>query len=147
VKGRKPKPTVLKDLHGSTEPRNPDEPIAEGDLQEAGLAAAPEHFDDEQRQVWDEALRNAPLGMLKLIDAAVLETWVVAHVLHRKAVRAQAKFGLVIPAPNTRLPIQSPYLPIINRQALIMLRRSPRRCWLRRCCHGANDVVEIQFFG
>jgi phage terminase small subunit len=60
--------------------------------------------------------------MLKLIDGSVLEVWVVAHVLYRKAVRQQAKFNLVVPTPNTRLPIQSPWLPIINKQALIMLR-------------------------
>jgi P27 family predicted phage terminase small subunit len=119
MKGRKPKATVLKDLHGSEQPRNPDEPVNVIDLD---ASTAPEHFDEDQRQVWDTVLANAPPGMLKAIDAGTLEVWVVAHCMHRKAVRAQARFGLVIPAPNTRLPIQSPYIPIINRQGLIMLR-------------------------
>jgi hypothetical protein len=29
---------------------------------------------------------------------------------------------MLVKAPNTGLPIQSPYLPIVNKQALIMMR-------------------------
>jgi phage terminase small subunit len=32
------------------------------------------------------------------------------------------KFGMLTKAPNTGLPIQSPYLPIVNKQAAIMLK-------------------------
>ena len=32
------------------------------------------------------------------------------------------KYGMLTKAPNTGLPIQSPYLPVVNKQALIMLR-------------------------
>lgn len=118
MRGRKPKPTLLKDLHGSQEPRNKDEPVPEVELGDE----PPEHFDAEMRQVWFDALRDAPPGLLKSIDSSALEVWCTARVLHRRALKQQARHGLVIPAPNTRLPIQSPYIPIINRQALIMLR-------------------------
>lgn len=119
MRGRKPKPTQLKDLHGSQEPRNPNEPIPETVIE---IVPPPEHFDEDMRQIWRFALEHAPPGMLKAIDAAVLEVWCVAHALHRKAVRAQQRYALVIPAPVTKYPIQAPYLAIINRQALVMMR-------------------------
>ena len=120
MRGRKPKPTVLKKLHRSTEPFNEHEPKpVTGDVRPD---TAPEHFDEDQRAAWAYALEHAPPGMLKMIDAGVLECWVVAHCYHRRAVRAQAVQGstLLVRTPNTRQLVQSPYLPIINRQALIM---------------------------
>jgi P27 family predicted phage terminase small subunit len=119
MRGRKPKPTVLKDLHRSTEPRNADEPRPVGHL-----SAPPEHFDTEQQALWDYALEHSPPGMLTLIDFGALEVWTVALAMHRKATRVLSKQGMVIAAPNTRVPIQNPYLSIMNRQALIMLRAS-----------------------
>jgi phage terminase small subunit len=121
MKGRKPKPTALKDLHGSRKPRNPDEPKPVGELTVMG--GPPSHFNDDQRELWAYALEHAPYGMLKRIDAMALEVWVMAMATHRVAAM-QLHRGLVIAAPNTRLPIQSPYLSILNRQAIIMLRAS-----------------------
>lgn len=125
MRGRKPKPTALKNMHTPEKARlrNPlDEVQAPGDLAVDAEVAAPEYFTAAERAVWIEALRNAPPGMLKLIDSSVLEVWVVAHVLHRRAVVEQRKYSLVIPAPRTAFPIQSPWLPIINKQATILLK-------------------------
>jgi P27 family predicted phage terminase small subunit len=101
----------------SRRPLNKREPKPAGDLKDA-----PEYFDKETRDVWDYAIANAPHGLLKRIDSSVLETWAVAHVLHRRASVELGKFGMIMKAPNTGLPIQSPFLPIVNKQALIMLR-------------------------
>jgi P27 family predicted phage terminase small subunit len=119
MRGRKPKPSALKDLHGSKEPRNALEPKPVGDLEGT---TAPDHFSPDQVETWNFALEHAPPGMLKQIDRSALEAWVVARSLHRRAVIAQSKTGLIIKSPEKGIPIQSPYLPIINRQALIMLK-------------------------
>jgi phage terminase small subunit len=120
--GRKPTPTVLADLHGNPRQRGgrpkrlPPVPI--GDLD-----AVPEHFTEDQGAIWNYAIEHAPPGLLKRIDAGALMAWVMANDLHRQAVIAQNKLGqLVVKSPNIEMPIQSPYLAIINRQALIMLR-------------------------
>jgi len=112
-------PTHLKIIRGNPgcRPLNQNEPRPKGDLKEA-----PDYFDEELKTVWQYAIDNAPPGLLKKLDASVLETWCVAHVLHRRALVELNKFGLLMKAPNSGLPIQSPYLPIVNRQALIMLR-------------------------
>lgn len=117
--GRPPVPTHLKIIRGNPGKRklNKNEPKPIGDLKDA-----PDYFDQEMRDVWDYAIANAPCGLLKKIDSSVLETWCCAHVLHRRAVVELRKFGLLMKAPNAQIPIQSPYLPVVNKQAFIMLR-------------------------
>lgn len=117
--GRPPVPTHLKIIRGNPGKRkiNRNEPKPVGDLKDV-----PAHFTDELRDVWNYAIENAPPGLLKRIDSSVLETWCVAHVLHRKALAEVTKFGMLMKAPKTGVPVQSPYLPVVNKQALIMMR-------------------------
>lgn len=117
--GRPPIPTHLKIIRGNPGRRklNKNEPKPVGDLKDA-----PAHFDEELREVWAYAIEHAPAGLLKKIDSAVLETWCTAHVLHRKAVSMVRVGGLLVKPPHSDIPIQSPFLPIVNKQALIMMR-------------------------
>jgi P27 family predicted phage terminase small subunit len=117
--GRPPIPTHLKVIRGNPGKRklNASEPKPVGDLKDA-----PTHFDEELREVWQYAIDNAPQGLLKKIDSAVLETWCTAHVLHRRAVAEVRKYGMLVKPPKSEVPVQSPYLPIVNKQAFIMLR-------------------------
>jgi P27 family predicted phage terminase small subunit len=124
MRGRKPKPTALRLLDGNAghRPINRDEPIPLGDL-----GAAPDWFTPAQKQHWDIALSNAPIGMLKRLDASTLAVWSIAADLHQRACEAQAKLDASTALPLlTKSPsgmaMQSPYLGIVNRQALIMLR-------------------------
>jgi P27 family predicted phage terminase small subunit len=112
-------PSHLKIIRNSRSKKKPSplEPKPVGDLKDA-----PDHFDAEEREVWNYAIENAPRGLLKRIDSGVLEVWCKSHVLHRTAVSELRKTGLLVKAPHTGLPIQSPFLPIINKQALIMMR-------------------------
>jgi len=118
MRGRKPKPTQLHVLHGNPSdkrlPRN--EPIPPGDL-----TTPPDWLSDEQKASWRYALSNAPPGMLRRIDRGALAVWTVAEDLHRQATIRQNRIGLLVEAPGGSA-IQSPYLPVINRQALIMLK-------------------------
>jgi len=116
VRGRKPKPDILKDLHGSEEPRNPNEPIAEGDLVD-DPAGCPAHFNDEQRMLWEEQIGNSPSGMLKRIDARMLEAFVMAVYMHRQAAMHVTREPTVTQGPQES---QSPWLTIMNKQALVI---------------------------
>lgn len=119
MRGRKPVPTLLANLHGNPRKTKPNaaEPKPVGDLSDP-----PEWLSETQREGWLYALKHAPQGLLCQIDRGALLVWVVAEDLHRQACQAVAKFGLVMRAPITKAVIQSPYLPIVNRQGLIMLR-------------------------
>jgi hypothetical protein len=46
----------------------------------------------------------------------------VAEDLHREAAEKVNQYGLLTKSPNAGLPLQSPYLPILNKQAQIMLK-------------------------
>lgn len=119
MRGRKPVPTVLTKLHG-----NPgDRPLPKGIPEPTGaLTDVPEWMTPGQVANWRYAIENSPPGLLKLIDRGVLIAWVVAEDIHRQACIEQAKIQLVVKMADNPMPMQSPYLPIINRQALIMMR-------------------------
>jgi P27 family predicted phage terminase small subunit len=86
------------------------------------LFAAPEWMTDSQREGWAWAITNAPHGLLKQLDRSILAIWVVAEDLHREAAEKIAQYGLLTKSPNAGLPLQSPYLAILNKQAQIMLK-------------------------
>jgi P27 family predicted phage terminase small subunit len=119
VQGRKPKPSALKAVTGNPGKRrvNQAEPQPGGEL-----FATPDWMSDSQREGWAYAITHAPCGLLKQLDRSVLAIWVVAEDLHREAAMKIAQYGLLTKSPNAGLPLQSPYLAILNKQAQIMLK-------------------------
>ncbi len=124
MQGRKPKPTRLKVVAGNPGRRtlNKNEPKST-----AYLSAAPDWFDEMQRQKWDVAIESAPRGLLGTMDREVLVVWVCASVMHRRAMVAQTTLDKGKAAPMLTktpggMPIQSPYVGIINKQAQIMIK-------------------------
>lgn len=119
MRGGKPKPTHLKLIEGNRgrRPLNKREPKCVGDL-----CSPPDWFNQSQKDGWNYAISNAPKGMLKLLDRSTLTAWVIAEDLHRQATLAVTENGLVVSSPDKGVPMQNPYLAIINRQAVIMLK-------------------------
>ena len=119
MRGRKPTPTMLAELRGNPNhgrKKNHAEPKPVGDLIDA-----PAWLSEDQKEGWRYALRNAPPGLLKLIDRGALAVWVVAEDIHRRASEGEQKTGLLVKGKDG-LPDPSPFLPIINKQAQIMLK-------------------------
>jgi P27 family predicted phage terminase small subunit len=121
MRGRKPKPTLLKDLHGSEEPRNPEEPIPVGTLVD-DPADCPDYFNADLRASWEYAVRHSPPGMLKRIDAGTLEVWVVAEYMHRKATQALLLANDLLIKGEHGHPVSSPYNTIVRGNALIKMK-------------------------
>ncbi len=119
MRGRKPDPTVVKLLNQSQNLRTDidDEPHPPG-----VLLAPPDYMTPEQIAIWDAAIDGAPKGLLRKLDARLLSIWVIAAHLHEEAAKQVEKFGMIVKSPKQGIPMQSPYMPIINRQAEIMLR-------------------------
>lgn len=115
--GRKPLPTTVKKLKGTLQKcrTNPNEPQPKGDLVEP-----PEYMADGAKSAWRYAIDCAPPHLLRRLDMSVLEVWACAADLYRKAQAGIGKTGLLIKAPSTGVPMQSPYLAIANKQAQIM---------------------------
>lgn len=119
MRGRKPAPTHLKLVRGNPakRPLNRREPKPDGDLHEA-----PDWLSEAQKVGWAYTIAHAPIGLLKKLDRSALTVWVVAEDLHRQAVQKVTEYGLITKSPKQGEPVQNPYLPIINKQAAIMLK-------------------------
>ena len=112
------KPTALKLVAGNPGKRalNKREPKPRGNLYDA-----PDWLTDTQRIGWAYAIDSAAFGLLKRIDRSTLVAWVVAEDLHRQAAEKLNGGAILIKTPNG-MPVQSPYLSILNKQAMIMLK-------------------------
>jgi P27 family predicted phage terminase small subunit len=115
--GRKPLPNTVKKIKGTLQKCrvNLREPQPQGDLVEPPL-----YMTDGAKNAWRYAIESAPQHLLRRLDMSVLEVWACAADLYRQAQTGLAKTGLLIKAPNTGVPMQSPYLAIANKQAQIM---------------------------
>lgn len=114
--GRKALPTHLKVLEGKNYRMRSraDEPQPTGDLKEP-----PDHFNERQQEIWNYAIEHAPYGLLKKLDQAVLAAWCVSQALHAEATAALNNGPTIIKTKNG-IPIQSPWVGVLNRQAMIM---------------------------
>lgn len=106
------------DGNAGKRPINAEEPQPQGKLEER---PPPEHLSETQRQIWREAIKSAPPGMLRFLDESVLEVWVVARERHRDASKKVSELGSLLKA-KSGVPYQNPYLSIMNKQAQIMLK-------------------------
>jgi P27 family predicted phage terminase small subunit len=111
-------PAVLRKLHG-----NPRKVAMPADIPEGQgeLWAPPGWFDNDQRAQWRYALDNAPPGLLTGTDREVLAIWCVAAVEHARAAVQVRHHGQVVKTKEGNA-IQNPFLGIVNRQGMIMLR-------------------------
>lgn len=114
--GRKPKPALLKTLHGNPGKRRvpTEEPDGVGDLW-----SAPSYMDEAQRELWDYVLEFAPPGLLTGTDLGIVESYVNAWTEYRRAVAQVRSMGQVVKTKDGNA-IQNPFLGIMNRQSLLM---------------------------
>ena len=115
--GRKPLPTQVKQIKGTLQPcrTNYHEPVPEGLLVEP-----PDYMPEGAKAAWRYALECAPPTLIRKLDMSVLEIWACAADLYRQAQAGIGKTGLLVKAPHSGVPMQSPYLAIANKQAQIM---------------------------
>lgn len=124
MRGRKPKPSFLRLVEGNRgrRPLNVNEPVPAGQLRDA-----PKYFSAAQREIWAYAIEHAPAGLLRCLDRDTLAVWCVACDLYQVANEMQAQIDqnatlkLLTRTTDGAL-VQSPYLPIINRQGTLMLK-------------------------
>lgn len=114
--GPAPKPTHLKLIEGNPGKRK----INKREPKPTGEPECPADFGEDERAIWNEAIASAPAGLLKRLDSTILATWVVACHLHKRAREQVRRTGLITQSPTQGVPIQNPYLAIINKQAQIM---------------------------
>jgi len=117
IRGAKPKPSAMKRLHGTERTdRAKNEPVPPaGDLVPSEQLNRVKHA----RGLWDHYLASSPLGLLKPVDAPLLERLCIALAMARQAMDEVIALGLVVKSPDKGVPIHNPFLPIVNRQTEI----------------------------
>ena len=117
IRGNKPKAAALKRLHGNPGKRKPNcEPMPR-----TGILLPSEQIDrvEHARRIWENYLATAPFGMLKPVDVELLERLCISLAMARQAMDQVIALGLVVKSPEKGVPMQNPFLPIVNRQTEI----------------------------
>jgi P27 family predicted phage terminase small subunit len=120
MRGDKPKPTALKILRMTA--KKAEKLIGKITPTPGPLVEPPDWLTADQKADWVYAIENAPRDVLRRIDKAVLAGFIVAQDTHRKAVVALQQSQLLVKTPKQALPMQNPYLPIVNRQMVLLMR-------------------------
>lgn len=123
----KPTPTALHKLRGTFNPTRhgrdrAGEPVAKGVLD-----TAPAWMSPSQKEGWNYALENAPLGVLTKIDRTILAIWVEAEDRHRTATIMQQELDKnnplkLLTKSKDGEAIESPYSKILNKVSLVLIR-------------------------
>lgn len=82
---------------------------------------APEDLDEPHRREWDRIVSVAP--HLEEADRHALTVLIDAILLHRDAAANVRKIGTLIKSTKG-VPMQNPYLPVMNKQAALISRYS-----------------------
>jgi P27 family predicted phage terminase small subunit len=117
-RGRKPKPIASKVAAGNPGKRPLTTLVP---APKAGEMMCPQAIqrNERARTYWDMFLANAARGHLSPMDAPLLARLCTALAYADEANEKIETTGLMVRAPNTGVPIQSPYLPVLNRQTEI----------------------------
>lgn len=117
-RGRKPKPVATKIAAGNPGKRPLTTLVP---APRAGEMMCPQTIqrNERARVYWGMYLVNAAPGHLTTIDAPLLARLCMALAYADEANEKIETTGLMVRAPNTGVPIQSPYLAVMNRQTEI----------------------------
>jgi P27 family predicted phage terminase small subunit len=125
--GRPPKPVQLHKIEGTYQPvrhaSRGDQLDAPGEL---SGKRPPGWMNQAQRKLWRELLTDAPAGVLRRIDAALLANYCELRDRYRQLVEAQRQLDRAQPMPflvkSPTGAALSPYLRAINHCVLLLTR-------------------------
>lgn len=84
--------------------------------------APPDWLSNNQKSLWEAALKLSAPDQLRPVDASVLFVWVVAKDLMQQAATQLSRESLVIKSPRTNREVPNPLVGIIAKQSAIVLR-------------------------
>ena len=115
--GRKPDPIEFRTVKGNPQRR----PMPKALEVQGVLIEPPDSLTLVQKLEWKYIIAQAPMGLLRSLDKAILTTYVVAWDIHRQAAEKVNHLGIMCLSKN-KTPYMNPYLSILNKQASIMIK-------------------------
>ena len=113
MKGRKPKPTLLKLLDGNPgkRPLNDREPVPPD-----GVPDCPDFLDDTAREEWFRTAQVLKeMQLLSRADRSALAAYCVAYSRWVQAEAQVKKHGMIVKSPDKGFPMKSPFLSIADQ--------------------------------
>jgi len=118
MRGRRPKPTLVKQLEGNPGRR----PLPKGEPKPANpLEACPAYFTEDQKTLWFEALKESPKGLLTSVDATPLEAYCVWRDTFSKAAEELRSRGSVSTTVKGERKV-APEIQVMQKASLLMLK-------------------------
>ena len=120
MRGRKPKPTLLKTLEGNPgkRPLNDREPVPPD-----GIPDCPDFLTNEARAEWFRTAKVLKeMQLLTPADRAALAAYCTAYGRWVEAEKQVQKFGTIVKSPNKGFPMKSPYLTVADQAMESMLK-------------------------
>ena len=120
MRGRKPKPTLLKTLEGNPgkRPLNDREPVPPD-----GIPDCPDFLTNEARAEWFRTAKVLKeMQLLTLADRAALAAYCTAYGRWVEAEKQVQKYGTIVKSPKQGFPMKSPYLTVAD-QSMEMMRK------------------------
>lgn len=120
MRGRKPKPTVLKIREGNPGKRslNKAEPNAPSDV-----PTCPDFLDEVAQEEWERISGIlTEMGLLSTADRAALSAYCTVYSRWVHAEQQVKKFGTIVKSPEKGFPMKSPYLTVAD-QAMESMRK------------------------
>ncbi len=82
----------------------------------------PDWLSEDQKSLWESAVKFSPPNQLQPIDASALNIWVIASDFLRQASVQLSSEPLVITSPRTQRQVPNPLVGVIAKQSAILLR-------------------------
>ena len=120
MRGRKPKPSAIKQLEGNPgkRPLNDREPVPPD-----GVPDCPDFLNDEARAEWFRTAKVLQeMRLLSKADRAALAAYCTAYARWVEAEEQVRKYGTIVKSPEKGFPMKSPYLTIAD-QSLETMRK------------------------
>lgn len=118
MRGRKPKPTVLKLVEGNPGRRRID--VDSEPQPDLALPECPDFLVEDAREEWHRMAKELfAMGLLTTVDRAALAGYCAAYGRFAGAERDIARNGTVVNSPNN-YPITSPWVGVANRALDLM---------------------------
>jgi P27 family predicted phage terminase small subunit len=118
MRGRKPKPSLIRALEGNPgkRPLNDREPTPP-----QGVPDCPNYLDDEAKAEWFRTAKVlSDMRLLSLADRTALAAYCVVYSRWLKAEEQVKKFGSIVKSPEKGFPMKSPYLSVADQALELM---------------------------
>lgn len=120
--GRTAKPAALKKIDGNPGKRKINKKEINFVSDNLVNIKPPSDLTTNAKKMWNFIINEMPEELFKTVDLGELKTYCIAFDLHAQAYAKIKEQGLLVKSPVQGVLVQNAYLPILNKQAEMMIK-------------------------